>query len=164
MCQIQAAPSAMYADVPSVSNVRKPDRRNSARTLERGHQGPLFRRRRTLSVPRHPNETNLGPPLAQKSEPYFQSSGTAFNVRGERLCLVPLQQLVPTFRSSRCLAAHTFTNFGTSRALARVIILVPLFDLKSQRRVASLGAGTSDRRHQKRRISLQSLCRVRNEI
>ena len=39
--------------------------------------------------------------------------------------------LVPTFRSSGSIAAPTFTNFGKSRALANLLILVPLIGLKS---------------------------------
>jgi peptide/nickel transport system substrate-binding protein len=38
---------------------------------------------------------------------------------------------VPTFRSSCSIAAPAFTNFGKSRALANLLILVPLIDLKS---------------------------------
>ena len=38
---------------------------------------------------------------------------------------------MPTFRSSCSIAAPTFTNFGKSRALANLLILVPLIDLKS---------------------------------
>jgi len=163
MCQIQAAPSAMYAGVPSVSNVRKPDRRNSARNVRTGTPGCSV-----VGAPwafrGTPMKQTWGHRSSKKASRIFRVQAQRSTFPGERLCLVPLQQLVPIFRSSRCLAAHTFTNFGKSRALARVIILVPLFDLKSQRRVASLGAGTSDRQHQKRRISLQSLCRVRNEI
>ena len=39
-------------------------------------------------------------------------------------------QLVPTFRSSCYIAAPTFTNFAKSWALAKILILVPLFYLK----------------------------------
>ena len=40
-------------------------------------------------------------------------------------------RLVPTFRSSCSVAAPTFTNFGKLWALANLLILVPLIDLKS---------------------------------
>src|SRR6516164_6415713 len=38
--------------------------------------------------------------------------------------------LVPTFRSSCSIAVPTFTNFGKLRALANLLVLVPLFYLK----------------------------------
>jgi len=37
---------------------------------------------------------------------------------------------VPTFRSSCYIASSTFTNFGKSWALAKILIPVPLFYLK----------------------------------
>src|SRR4029077_18417395 len=45
--------------------------------------------------------------------------------------ILRLAGLVPTFRSSCSIAAPAFTNFGKSRALANLLILVPLIDLKS---------------------------------
>jgi hypothetical protein len=39
--------------------------------------------------------------------------------------------LVPTLRSSCSIAAAAFTNFAKSWALANLLILVPLIDLKS---------------------------------
>ena len=39
--------------------------------------------------------------------------------------------LVPTFRSSCSIAAPAVTSFGKSWALANLLILVPLIDLKS---------------------------------
>jgi peptide/nickel transport system substrate-binding protein len=45
--------------------------------------------------------------------------------------ILRLAALVPTFRSSCSIAAPAFTNFGKSRALANLLILVPLIDLKS---------------------------------
>src|SRR5579871_66263 len=55
--------------------------------------------------------------------------------------------LVPTFRSSSYISATLFTNFGKPWALAVLMILVPLFDLKSLKELAAYGAGTSDRRY-----------------
>src|SRR5690348_4249931 len=40
------------------------------------------------------------------------------------------------------------TNFGSKGALASILILVPLIDLKFLRELAANGAGTSNRRHQ----------------
>jgi len=45
--------------------------------------------------------------------------------------ILRLAALVPTFRSSCSIAAPAFTNFVKSRALANLLILVPLIDLKS---------------------------------
>src|SRR6516225_9863525 len=45
--------------------------------------------------------------------------------------ILRLADLVPTFRSSCSIAAPAFTNFGKSWALANLLILVPLTDLKS---------------------------------
>ena len=39
--------------------------------------------------------------------------------------------LVPTFRSSGSIAGPTFTNFEKLGALANLLVLVPLIDLKS---------------------------------
>ena len=49
-------------------------------------EGLVIVLRRTLGVPRAPQKFTGGH-RSSKSEPYFQSSGSAFNVPGERLCL-----------------------------------------------------------------------------
>lgn len=54
---------------------------------------------------------------------------------------------MPTFRSSRSLAATTFRELRKAMGISRFAVLVPLFDLKSLSELADCAVGTSNRRH-----------------
>ena len=56
-------------------------------------------------------------------------------------------RLMPTFRSSRSLAATTFRELRKAMGISRFTVLVPLFDLKSLAELAACAVGTSNRRH-----------------
>src|SRR5215469_11950522 len=121
-----------------------------ARPIHRPKGEPVDRKYKCLSTAAPPNvslsETWSGP-LPGGPADVTSTIGLA---TGNCPQLSTGRALVPAFRTSCYIAAHSCTNFGKQKGTSKFMIPVPLFDLKSLIVWAAPGAGTSNRRHRLR--------------